>query len=303
MKKRIILLFCLKVITAKSQFYLPIEENHLLNCCTPTNAEVQKYPAEKINSVFKYLLDTVKFEYRYFYGACENRAHFISVALTKKGIKCKKIWCFAPVRYSLISQKQMWVSDPLKISDTIKWTYHVAPIVINTKGDTLVIDPSISDKAPIAYKKWLKATNCPEAAYLFTDANWYLFNSLNGFQTYNNFDANEQPADLKLPKWFPNIITGDFMTYEPSTENIPSGLATNDIAMRIYQNEKNTISTEDFKKILGNINNIIAFITNTTNKIITQELKDKYSDLVKKYSEEYTVRKTYWNKTLTDLSK
>jgi len=288
--------------TAFSQTYLEIQENSLLNCCNPTNSAIKKYSDAQIKSSFKYLMDTLKFEYRYVYGACENRAHFMSVALKKKGIENKKIWCFAPIRYSFISQKQMSVKDPLKITETVVWSYHVAPIVIRENSDTLVIDPSLSNIGPINYKDWLKALNCPEAVYNFSDCNWYLFNSFDGFKAFNNFN-NEQPLNISIPKWFPNVMTGDFMEYDASTQNIPSGLATNDIAMRIYLNERQSINSDDFKKILGNINNIIAFITDTTNNTITNAFKTQYQTLVNKYSAEYKIRKDFWNNTFSLLNR
>lgn len=288
--------------SANCQTFLEVQENKLLNCCTPTNSAIKQHSNVDLESAFKYLIDTLKFEYRYVYGACENRAHFMSIALKNKGIESKKIWCFAPLRYSFISQKQMWVKDPLQISDTVVWSYHVAPIVINENRDTLVVDPSLSNQGLIDYKLWLKALNCPEAVYNFSDRNWYLFNSFDGFKAFNNFN-NDQPPNLTLPKWFPNVITGDFMEYDASTQNIPSGLATNDIAMRIYLNERNNISTEDFKKILGNINNIIAFITDKTNNIVTTEFKNRYRILVTKYSSEFKNRKDYWNNIFNSLNR
>ncbi|RAJ10728.1 hypothetical protein LX64_00334 [Chitinophaga skermanii] len=283
------------------QFYLPIEENHLLNCCNPTNTPIARYTTAQIDGAYRYLLDTLKFEYRYIHGACENRAHFMSTALQKKGIQTQKIWCFAPARYTFLSKKQLFVKDPLQITDTVNWTYHVAPIIISDKNDTLVIDPSLLSTGPVPYKQWLNALNCPEAMYTFIDSEWYLFNSFNGFKVYNNVnDAN--PRTLDIPAWFPNVMTGDFMNYSMGTQNIPNGLATNDIAMKIYVDEKTTLSKEDFQKILGNINNVIAFITNTTNNTIDQSFKDKHAVLVKKYEAAFNERKKYWSEVYNRLS-
>jgi hypothetical protein len=282
------------------QTYLAIEENHLLNCCTPTNVAPGRSTDEQLNKAFRYLVDTLKFQYKYVYGACENRAHFISTALKKKSIPHNKIWCFAPVRYSLISQKQLWVKDPLKITDTVFWTYHVAPVVYNANADTLVIDPSIAPTGPIPYKKWLATLNCPEAVYTFAAPQWYLFNSLDGFKAYNNFNS-DAPNNIVLPKWFPNLITGDFFEYDPSTQNVPVGLAANDAAMLFYTNEKTNISSEDFKKVLGNINNILAFVNDGTNNTITPSFKAQYQQLVTRYAQYFRERKAYWLQTFSDL--
>lgn len=303
MKKILLLLMAIPVyFLGNCQMLLEVQENNLLKCCTPTNSSIKRYSNIELKSAFKYLVDTLKFEYRYAYGACENRAHFISLALNKKGVENKKIWCFAPIRYSFISQKQLWIRDPLQINDTVIWSYHVAPIVINEKGDTLVVDPSLSKEGLIDYKTWLCALNCPEAVYNFSDWNWYLFNSFDGFKAYNNFN-NDQPINLILPKWFPNVITGDFIEYDASTQNIPSGLATNDVAMLIYLNERKNINADDFKQILGNINNIIAFITDETNNTITSNFKNKYQELVRKYAAVYNERKNYWHNTYNRLNR
>ncbi|MBL7707271.1 MAG: hypothetical protein JNM21_17125 [Taibaiella sp.] len=300
MTKKIFLIAVLTLFFINKNFgqtYFKIEENKLKNCCLPIPTQLQPVESDKANAIFKYLLDSVKFEYRYGYGACEDRAHFISKSLDKKGINNNKIWCFAPIRYTLISKKELSVKDPLTISDKIIWTYHVAPIIIvknKSKTDTVVIDPSLESNSPILYSQWLKMLNCPEAIFTFTESNMYLFNSLDGFTAWrnNNFSDNE---NFTIPKWFPNIISGDFIPYDDNSQSIPKGMAINEIAVSIYNQEKGNLSKDELRTILGNINNITAFLDDTeVNAVINEAFKIKYKEYINRYKEKYKLRVAYW---------
>lgn len=298
MTRKIILILTLLIANKNfGQTYFNIEENHLKNCCLPVPNKLEPVEYDKAKAVFNYLIDSIKFEYRYGYGSCEDRAHFISKVLSKKGINNNKIWCFAPVRYTLISKKELNIKDPLAINDKINWTYHVAPMIVvnnNAKIDTLVVDPSLENKLPIPFKQWLKMLNCPEAIYTFTENNMYLFNSLDGFTAWRNRTSNDN-ENFTLPTWFPNIISGDFNPYDDKSQLIPKGMATNEIAVLIYNNEKNTLSKDELKIILGNINNITAFLDEIeVNDVINQAFKIKYKKYIDKYKDKYKTRVAFW---------
>lgn len=281
---------------ANAQFFFQFEENNLTNCCLPEKPNIKPTNPDTAKAAFRYLRDTLHFEYRYAYGSCEDRAHFVCKALAKKQVQSMKIWCFAPIRYTLISRKKLRAKDPLHIKDTITWTYHVASAIVTGQKDTLIVDLSLNDQKPLPYKKWLAALNCPEAAYTFTSDKMYLFNSLNGFKAWRN-KTPDDTVTLDLPTWFPNIISGDFFTYDTSSHSIPQGMAVNDVAVLFFEKEKNNLPKDVLVKILGNINHITAFLEkDKTTKKITAEFKQTYQAYIDKYAPVYEERLRYWTR-------
>lgn len=172
-------------------------------------------------------------EYRYINGACEDRAHYLSLLLKKYGVMSAKVWNFAPARYSFASIELFDLPDPFDITGNVTWGYHVAPMLkaYNEQGEveTLVIDQSFNQESFLTLDEWLGKMNCPRAIYLLTDINSYLFNSLDSFLEYNETAPNDPPALI------PSIITGNFWSLLPGDDFVEKGLSINDLALQIFE--------------------------------------------------------------------
>ena len=238
------------------------------------------------------LLDLViaeNIEYRYINGSCEDRAHYISLLLKKHQVTTGKIWNFAPARYSLSSDELFNMPDPLGISENTTWGYHVAPFLTayNEHGEieTLVIDQSLSADALMTIDEWLALMNCPRSIYLLTDADSYLFFSLNNYLMQDE----SAPAD-EWPAFLPSIITGNFWNLAPGDDYVQKGLSINDLALEIFSIKNQLPAHEEayLHELLKNIDDVIR-LTEVTKPA---ELSSKtYRSLISYYDQRYA----HWN--------
>lgn len=199
-------------------------------------------------------------EYRYINGACEDRAHYLSLLLKKYGVASAKVWNFAPARYSFASTELFDIDDPFDITGNVTWGYHVAPMLkaFNQEGEaeTLVIDQSFNQESFLTLNEWLGKMNCPRAIYLLTDISSYLFNSLDSFLEYNEMAPNDPPALI------PSIITGNFWSLLPGDDFVERGLSINDLALQIFRiKERLNQSERDYlDSLLKDIDELIRLV-------------------------------------------
>lgn len=200
---------------------------------------------------------SISMEYNYVNGECHNKAHLGGLCLINSGYSIFKIWNFSPSIYSHMSQKTLKVNDPLNLHDYILTDYHVAIAVlcfVDGIKTVKVIDPTFSKKS-MSIKDWRDFQNCPNALFTFTEHKKYLFNTMNGFNIYNN--ENESFESLQLPSWFPKIITGDFFEYNGFAKEskwIPKGLASLDVAIDIYNKTQKGQISSSYVDIIKDIN-------------------------------------------------
>lgn len=223
-----------------------IDENGLWHGNLPGAPSTASVTAEQMRDFFAQV-QAENIEHRYIVGSCEDRAHLVTMIAQAAGLPISKVWAVAPARMSLLSQELIRFTDPYGVTSEVTWGHHVAPLVLVGHGGAdrvaMVVDLSLSPDAPMPLRDWIAAIGTPRATFFATSSNDYLFWSANGFIAANNtgrdtFDANgvKDPATVRLPGWFPNILTGDFQKYDEGKwdETIADGLAKNDLAMAVF---------------------------------------------------------------------
>ena len=283
----------------------------------PTTTPIDKSDAvsnSQANDLVKYFLESSKLDFKCIYNGCQNRAMVMSLLLKQKGIKHYKIWNFDPFKISLFNaQDALDVDDVLKLkTNRIVWDFHVAIAILvkntnNTNIDTLVIDPSFSDK-PIKVSDWLSFQHSPNSYYTFLDPQWYNFVTLQSDTKYWCKDFNTGITDtvlLKLPKCFPMILTGDFYYYDNSNQKIiAEELATNDQISKIANEIINKLpSTDPSRQQLISIisDNFIAFQNILKGMTPVNEVNPFYN-YVNEYKAAYANSVDYWTKQLQALN-
>lgn len=200
-------------------------------------------------------LQAERIEYRYIVGSCEDRAQYINLMLREAGIYTGKVWVIAPARYTLMANELISVQDPYGIGGDVTWGHHVAPIFEMEHGgrvDTMVVDQSFSPDRPLTLDEWLARLDTPRSVYFFTTSDDYLFNSLDGLKVTN---PTARSDTLAMPLWFPNVLTGDFMTYGYGLHgvDITGGMAKNDVALQIHEGRLPSTPGADERGVLARI--------------------------------------------------
>jgi len=113
-------------------------------------------PELAFQPVFDEIRRTLYPVYRYLQGNCHCNAHLASLILRSRGIAHKKIWIFAPSRYSVKSNESFRIYDRNQISPNgwINWGYHVAPM-ISIEGKDFIFDYNFSETSPLSLSEWL----------------------------------------------------------------------------------------------------------------------------------------------------
>lgn len=285
---------------------------------TPRKASLVNENTAK--SLFKDILNE-GIPYGYQQANCHNLSHYITIFLETKGIKCAKIWAFAPIIYSPFSSKLISFPDEKSLSPTgnIDWGYHVAPVLqvkVGNKVRKMVIDPSLFPKGLVRYETWLTKLNTKKLIYLIMDADWYLFNStpipnkqLDNFP--NNFQDANQPS-VVLPEWFSDKLISDFYKYEDDCEYyhwIEKGMAVNETAITFYNDEiKPLLHTNtdndvilDYKNLVGNVFNFeTIFRDYAWNDEMNLEFQEKHESIILKYREIYNDNYIKWEQNLNN---
>ncbi|MBA4852349.1 hypothetical protein H1R81_18190 [Emticicia sp. BO119] len=236
--------------------------------------------------------------YRYLQGNCHCNAHLSSLLLKKREIPHKKIWVFAPCRYSESSNEVFRIQDPNHIAPRgyIRWGYHVAPL-IQIGAQELIFDFNFSEYAPLSREEWL--------AHLNTQAYRCIVEAPENFLFYSS-------PSLKKPG--KSLFNGDFYSVEGDClENkwLEKGLAVNETALlmheevikRALKNHAGASLINDYKFLIGSINNFeCVFRDRSFNKRMTPEFQEKHYDLIHYYRGIFEDNVEKWSKLIKEIT-
>jgi hypothetical protein len=284
-----------------SSQFITVEENRLLIGGLPRPPQLEAISEARADAFFA-ALRAEKVEYRYVVGSCEDRAHFIAMMARKAGIPVGKVWAIAPKRYTLLNRSLLEVRDPSGVTNGVTWGHHVAPVVrVMRDGEprTLVIDQTFSPEEYMTLDAWSGSLGNSRALFFFSGVDDYLFNSLDGLNVWKNPQTpGEANESLQLPKWMPNLLTGDFMYYTPSNHDgyITGGLAQDQLAMHIFTGGVTAASPDERQRLLQAIR---------TEDGLAQLADGTYSGLAPTTREAitgyYSARKLHWENRLRSL--
>lgn len=225
--------------------------------------------------------------YRYLQGNCHCHAHLASLILKSKGIKHRKVWIFAPSRYSEVSAEPFRTIDPNRISPDgqINWGYHVAPLV-SVSGMDYVFDYHFSEHRPISLTHWLNCFDQKNYKCVIEEADHFLF--------YTREHEGRQ------------LFNQDFYPLEgESLKNnwLEKGLAINETALEMYRECYLPVLAaggpddliRDYKLLIGRVLNFeCVFRDQGTNKKMTADFQHKHGDLILYYRHVYEHNVIKW---------
>ncbi|WP_337042791.1 protein-glutamine glutaminase family protein [Emticicia sp. 17c] len=263
----------------------------------PDVSEIKTLLQPSITRVFNEIKHYLYPSYRYLQGNCHCNAHLGSLLLKKYGIPHKKIWIFAPCRYSENTNTAFIVHDPNQIAPRgyIRWGYHVAPI-IETGQQQLIFDFNFSAHAPMSLDTWLARMNARSFKCIIENPEYFLFYSV--------------PSEANPKK---SLFNGNFYPIEGvSLENqwFEKGLAANETAYTMYEEViKTAIERKapaelitEYKHLIGSINNFeCVFRDNSTNKKMTLSFQEKHHDLIHYYRGVFEDNISKWHKFIQEI--
>lgn len=249
-------------------------------------------PESSLLSVFDEIRTTLYPVYRYLQGNCHCNAHLASLILKSKGLEHKKIWIFAPCRYSESSNESFRIYDRNQISPDgwINWGYHVAPIV-SLNGTDFIFDYNFSEVRPLSLSEWLNCFNLNNFKCVIEEADNFLFHTRDhsGRQLFNqHFHALE--GESLRNSW------------------LEKGLAINETALQMYhkcylsalQGGGQEEILQDYKLLIGKVLNFeCVFRDQTVNKRMTAGFQHRHRDVIHYYRHIYEHNVVKW-KLVTD---
>lgn len=235
--------------------------------------------------------------------------------LKSLGVIGSKIWAFAPCVYTSENATMISIRDKnnISLSGRIDWRYHVALVVFVDNGKAIeaqVIDPSLFSIGPVYYRSWLVKLKTDKILHLFTDYEWYLFNSWFPFPELEVLEQLEMPEpNIKLPDWFPTEVITDFFKYENECKSnfwLEKGLAINDTAIAFFESEIQPFSENktilDYKKMVGDVFNFeTIFRDNTLNDDMDEYFQQKHEVIISKYRNVYSIELEKWKAIVGEL--
>jgi hypothetical protein len=250
-----------------------------------------------IDSVFTEIKHYLYPSYRYLQGNCHCNAHLSSLLLKKYDIPHKKIWVFAPCRYSETSNEVFLIQDHNQIAPRgyIRWGYHVAP-VIQLGNRELIFDFNFSEDAPLSRRAWLSHMNTRNYRWVIEAPENFLFYS--------------SSAQRKPNK---SLFNGCFYPIEGTClENrwFETGLAANETALIMHnevikpaiRNNRSASLINDYKYLIGSINNFeCVFRDKSFNKRMTPEFQEKYQGIIQYYRGVFEDNIEKWSKLIAAL--
>lgn len=235
-------------------------------------------------------------EFGYPQGGCQQRAEMMHAILQDMGIDHAKVWLFAPFNTVAEDGTLLELNDPINPNGTISWGYHVAPLVMSSRGDTLIIDPSINKDAPLKIRDWFGALrNSNVSSYTVLDPSYYFF-----------YTSPRTKADGKTE----DKINGGFYKYEPTPGwttaydrcVLERELAVNDVAIFLkkkldggYVDTGNHVRT-----LISSVNDMIYFFdgadrwTTQLDKVTVRNLLGKNAKLIGEAKKYYNERVAFW---------
>lgn len=274
---------------------------------TPTTSHIDKEDAlsnVEANKLVRFFLDSANLDFKCIYNGCQNRAMVMSLILNKRGIKHYKIWNFDPFKISIFNaQDALDVDDILGLkSSRVVWDFHVAvAVLVNSVSgmDTLVIDPSFSDK-PLNVSEWLAMQHSPNSYFTFLDPIWYNYVTLS---PNSSFTCNDK-TKLTIPTCFPYLLTGDFYRYGASNHRIiAQELATNEQISKIAENiiAKLPDTDESKARLISLVTGDFSSLQNILQGNNTLESGHPFKKYLNDYQARYAKSVEYWTKQLKNM--
>jgi len=262
-----------------------------------TALQSKTFVGSDILAVFNEIKHYLYPAYRYLQGNCHCNAHLGSLLLKKHQIPHKKIWVFAPCRYSEVSGEAFIIPDPNNIAPNsyIRWGYHVAPLV-EWKNEELIFDFNFSETNPLTREQWLGHLNTPNFKCIIEEADQFLFYSSPSLNKPNKslFNGNFYPIEgLCLEnKWFEKGLAANETALLMSKEVINPAIERNAPQALI----------NDYKYLIGSINNFECVFRNRSfNKRMTQEFQEKHQDLIHYYHGVFEDNVEKWSVLIHEL--
>jgi hypothetical protein len=288
--------------------FIAVDENQLLLEGLPGTPSLTPVSLARASEFFA-AVGREGIEGRYIIGSCEDRAHLIALMAHKAGLPVGKVWAIAPARYTLLSRELFRVSDPSGVTDNVLWGHHVAPVLRVDHGDgnvrNVVIDLAFNTAGYLSLQEWTGRLGSPRGLFFFSDVNAWLFKSLDDLIVWDNRPANDpnrlptDPPTMRMPRWMPNILTGDFMTYDPGVHDrlIAAGMAQDDVAMRIFSNLPNYSAAESavLKGLIRSEDGISKIMSETQIMGLSAETR-------RELNEHYQTRVAHWVARLAALN-
>jgi len=300
MKNLIFILFIFALTKVSAQTYFSVEQEYPDGYNGRYSVDLttlSTYSDDQIKKAFTAITNS-EIYFNYPQGGCQNRAEMMHIILQNQlKMQHVKIWIFAPKDLYENDNRYLEIKDPNgnAMNNTIKWQYHVAPVVLrknaNSKIDTLVIDPAIDNKKAMLLKDWLGfMTNSNVSKYTFLESKWYFF------WTKDNGKSS--------------VINGFFYPYTSHwvedfhRSTMERGLAANDLAKYLMQKLKYGYNDSDgsIKWLLANqdvIYNLFMHPYNTSTE--KTKLLSNHSPFMREAEAYYWERLAYWQKETNKL--
>ncbi|MCM2276812.1 MAG: protein-glutamine glutaminase family protein [Oligoflexia bacterium] len=127
---------------------------------TPLQSQVQVSILDRAQA--RLLMDffQTRLPFRYPGDCCHDRALMVSHAAAKAGLPLAKVFVEGDFTYS----SEEW--------GRVKWSFHVAPLVLSPEGEYLILDNSLSPE-PLALSEWLGLF--AEGGYTISIANAFTY--------------------------------------------------------------------------------------------------------------------------------
>lgn len=300
MKKLFLILLTLAFVKVNAQSYFRVEQDYPDGYNGQYSVDLgtlQTYSGDQIKSAFATIVNSGIY-FNYPQGGCQNRAEIMHIILQKQlKMQHAKIWIFAPKDLIENDNRYLEITDPNgnAVNNTIKWQYHVAPVVLikntNNTIDTLVIDPSIDNKKAMLLRDWLIfMKNSNVSKYTFLDSKWYFF------WTKDNGKSS--------------VINGFFYPYTSHwvedfhRSTLERGLAANDLAKYLMQKLRDGYNDSDssIRWLLANQDVIYDLFMNpyiSSNE--KTKLLSNHSLFMRDAEAYYWERLAYWQKETNRL--
>lgn len=137
--------------------------------------QVSVLESSEIESVFLTLASS-NLPFRYAKDCCHDRAHKMSYWMDQRGIHSLKVFVFGDLRLKT------------KTGPDVIWEFHVAPALMNTDGEIIVLDPSVSNQ-PLELKSWMRRFSKPGQKIKIRAANRFIYSP-------GDLDSNRTEWDL-----------------------------------------------------------------------------------------------------------
>jgi hypothetical protein len=187
-----------------------------------------------------------------------------------------KLWLFSPAALMLNNDQALFINDPNEFAEDkrIEWNYHVVPVVkLKTTNDTcqMILDPSLDKNRLLHLSEFFTMIgNAGISRYTFMLPDKYFFNT----SVVDNMPTN--------------IFDGSFFDFDECVKDdltMEKGLASNDMAMKIYNSYVQHLvqSTDDNE--IRKLNDLKAIFGNATavDLLFSQNISGKSANTSYRY--------------------